>query len=199
MLLQEIHHRVKNNLQVIASLINLQCDQINDDAARAALMVCRTRVQTIALVHEQLYSSRDYACIPFAAYATQLARNIFAASGADDRIALTFDISPVSLTVDKAVPCGLILNELLTNTIKHAFPGSKTGAVEVHLSCHDGEVVLVVSDNGVGSASVPSPNSTSLGLQLVSTLASQLDGRVTMSRVVGTRSELRFPLTSLED
>lgn len=198
-LLQEIHHRVKNNLQVIASLINLQCDQINDAAARAALMVCRTRVQTIALVHEQLYSSRDYACIPFAAYATQLARNIFAASGADDRIALTFDISPVSLTVDKAVPCGLILSELLTNAIKHAFPGSKTGAVEVHLSCHDGEVVLVVSDNGVGSASVPSPNSTSLGLQLVSTLASQLDGRVTTSRVVGTRSELRFPLTSSED
>ncbi len=193
-LLQEVHHRVKNNLQVIASLINLQVRQVDDPAARAALAVCRTRVQTIALIHEQLYRSRDYARIPFADYATQLAQNIFAVSGVDDRIELRFDISPVSLTVDKAIPCGLILNELLTNAIKHAFPEARRGLVEVHLSSCDGDVWLRVTDDGVGSAAAPSPESTSLGLQLVSTLAGQLDGSVTMERTSGTRFDLRFPL-----
>lgn len=193
-LLQEVHHRVKNNLQVIASLMNLQLRKLDEPTARAALTECRSRVQSIALIHEQLYTSRDYGRVPFAEYAAQLSRNIVAAGADAARIALVLRLDPLTLGVDKAIPAGLILNELLTNALKHAFPDGRRGTLTVELTAKGGHVVLVVADDGVGNGSVtPQASARSLGLHLVDTLVRQLDGGLSVVGVVGTRYTVTFP------
>lgn len=176
-LLQEIHHRVKNNLQVISSLISIQMRKLEQGASRSALGECQTRVQAIALIHEQLYQSRDYAHVPFAQYARSLAANIFHALGvSQSAIRLEVEIGEVHLTVDKAIACGLILNELITNSLKHAFPGDRHGVIRVEMEqLAAGRMRMAVRDDGVGlSAGLDIPRSESLGLQLISTLAQQL-------------------------
>ena len=151
-LLQEIHHRVKNNLQVIGSLMNLQTRQLSDVSARTALQDCRARVEAIALIHEKLYQARDYSRIPFSDYARSLAGNIFEASGASARnVVLTLNMESLALELDQAIPCGLILNELITNALKHAFPDERSGSVLVELrKASDRDVCLSVADDGVG-------------------------------------------------
>jgi PAS domain S-box-containing protein len=193
-LLQEVHHRVKNNLQVIASLINLQMRQLHDSLAVDALQECKSRVEAIALIHEKLYQSKDYARVPFADYARSLAANIFHATGiSPSKIALRVEIEPVALPVNKAIPCGLILNELITNALKHGFPDGRRGLVKVELGAHDGRVILAVADTGVGmSADADPANSKSLGLQLVQTLVEQLEGRLELVRENGTTLRITF-------
>jgi two-component sensor histidine kinase len=195
-MLQEIHHRVKNNLQVIASLITMQMRQLHDVASKSALEECKMRVQAIALIHEKLYQSRDFASIPFSSYARGLASNIFQATGMSSAVVtLELDISPVMLTVDKAIPCGLILNELITNALKHAFPNERQGKLRVALQrITGGEISLSVADDGIGiDADFDVETCNSLGLQLVSTLVAQLDGALTITRHAGTVFEVRFP------
>jgi two-component sensor histidine kinase len=196
-LLQEIHHRVKNNLQVISSLINMQARRLEDASSRDALQECQTRVQAIALIHEKLYQSRDYSRVPFSEYAKSLAANVFGATGvAPTAIALDLEIENLSLAVDKAIPCGLILNELITNAVKHAFPDARQGTVRVELrKAGDREIVLSVGDNGIGmSARFDLANSSSLGLWLVYTLVEQLEGQVEIFRERGTTLQIRFPM-----
>lgn len=199
-LLQEVHHRVKNNLQVIASLVNMQARQVGDQAARAALADCRTRVLAIALIHEQLYQSSDYSRVPFSGYARQLARNVFAASASSAHVKLVNDMESVALPVEQAIPCGLILNELMTNALKHAFPNERRGTLNVglHLTS-EGELTLSVADDGVG---IPSELSMDfghgLGMQLVFDLAQQLDGRVEITGTHGTRVSVSFSYPSQE-
>lgn len=195
-LLQEVHHRVKNNLQVISSLLNMQVRRLDEGASREALAECQNRVQAIALIHEQLYRTRDYARVPFADYARSLAELVFATAGvAADWVALELDIEHMTFTVDRAIPCGLILNELISNALKHAFPGGRRGTIRVAMRAFAGEVELTVADDGCGiSAEVDVERSDSLGLQLVTTLAEQLDGRIAVVRAPGTRFEVRFPV-----
>ncbi len=195
-LLQEIHHRVKNNLQVIASLVSLQARRVGDASTREALSECKTRILAIALIHEQLYQSDDYSRIPFSEYAEQLARNVFAASGTEpDLVNLVLDIEKLALPVEKAIPCGLILNELITNALKHAFPGNRRGTVEVSLrSVGSAELTLSVADDGVGLGEGFSlQRSRSLGMQLISDLSRQIDARITIASNGGAKISVTMP------
>jgi PAS domain S-box-containing protein len=194
-LLQEIHHRVKNNLQVISSLINLQLRRIDDRLSRESLQECQTRVQAISLIHEMLYQSKDYAKVPFSEYARRLAGNVFSMMGtARDTILLDLAMDDVPLAVDKAIPCGLILNELITNALKHGFPGGRRGTVRVELGRESvGRLRLSVEDDGVGMpAAFDIQQTQSLGLHLVYTLAEQLGAEVKIVNDKGTSIKVTF-------
>ena len=194
-LLNEIHHRVKNYMQVISSLVSLQADGSKDESVREGLKDVISRVRSMALVHEKLYRSEDLARIDFAEYSKTLLSHIWRAHGAvASSIRLTLDLEPVQLPVDIAVPCGLILNELAGNTLKHAFRGRSEGEVAVSLKKDDEvNVILRVADNGVGlPEGLEWRQAKSLGLRLVQMLSSQLDGKVEVGCGAGTAFELEF-------
>ncbi len=196
-LLQEIHHRVKNNLQVISSLINLQSRKLEAGENRDALEECRSRVQAIALIHEQLYQSSDYARVPFAEYAKSLAVSVFqAAVHTVSNVRLELAVDNIALAVDQAIPCGLVLNELITNALKHGFSDGRAGTIRVEFSkTAVGRVRLAVKNDGVAlPEGFESRDSPSLGLHLVSTLASQLNAELEISRDAGTAFQLTFAL-----
>ncbi len=195
-LLQEVHHRVKNNLQVISSLISMQVRALGADASRDALVECRTRVQAMALIHEKLYQSKDYARVPFSEYARSLAADIFHATGVSpEKVLLELAVEEVALAVDKAIPCGLILNELITNALRHAFADGRAGTIRVELGQFgDDGLWLAVGDDGVGlPAGLDVRTSPSLGLQLVQMLAKQLDARLEVEVARGTSFRLTVP------
>jgi two-component system, sensor histidine kinase PdtaS len=196
-LLQEVHHRVKNNLQVISSLINMQLRGLEDASSRAALRDCQSRVMTMAQIHEILYQSADYGQVPFAKYANDLTTRILSASGTSPgNIALRFNLKEVSLPVAQAIPCGLILNELVANALKHAFPNAAHGTIRVELRLSPEQtVILSVGDDGIGiSPELDLANLNSLGLQLVTTLVEQLEGHVEIVRTPGSTFNISFPL-----
>jgi PAS domain S-box-containing protein len=188
-LLKEIHHRVKNNLQIISSLLNLQSGYIQDKDAGEMFKESRNRVRSMSLIHEKLYQSKDLARIDFAEYVRHLTRHLFRSYGVNSRaVGLKINVEKVLLDIDTAIPCGLIVNELVTNSLKYAFPPGVEG--EICISLHpenDGRLVLVVSDNGAGLPPDFDLHQTdSLGLQLVSTLADQLEGTIALDRSSGT-------------
>jgi PAS domain S-box-containing protein len=200
-LLQEIHHRVKNNLQVISSLINMQVRALTDNSTRAALQQCRSRVETMAQIHEMLYQAKDYSSVPFARYARELANRVLSASGlSPDEVAVLFDMQDIALPVDQAIPCGLILNELISNALKHAFP-TGAGAIRVELrQLAGGRVLLGVSDDGVGlPANFDPARSASLGMHLVVALAEQLGGRLEIESPPGAAFRINFPSGEPDD
>lgn len=194
-LLQEIHHRVKNNLQVISSLINMQIRKLDVSASRDVLKECKTRIEVISLIHQKLYQSTNFANVQFADYARSLAANVLHAGDASERITLEFALESVALPVDKAIPCGLILNELLTNVVKHAYPAQDHGTVRVTLRRRPGKrLQLEVSDRGVGmSNSHPDGAHESIGLHLIATLAEQLRGELQIVAKEGTCVRVDFP------
>jgi PAS domain S-box-containing protein len=194
-LLKEIHHRVKNNMQVISSLVALHADELRDGAMRAVLLDVTHRVRSMAMVHEKLYESADLARIEFAEYARSLLNYLWrahATTASDVRLAL--DLEPVSLPVNAAVPCGLILNELVGNALKHAFRGRAGGEVTVSLrSGAPDRVRLSVRDNGTGlPPGLDWRQSRSLGLRLVQMLAGQLHAAVEVSNSGGTEFTITF-------
>lgn len=196
-LLQEIHHRVKNNLQVINSLLRLQSQRISDSATRGIFEEARNRVQAIASIHELLYRSPDLARVDFGAYLNRLTRDLFSFFGIPEKqIHLSIHVSNAQLEVSRAIPCGLIVNELVTNALKHGFPNERNGTVKVFLNCVQGKCTLTVEDNGVG---LPDgfdwEHPKSLGLQLVRVLTTQLDGVVNIEGHSGMRCEISFPQT----
>ncbi|MGA2345633.1 MAG: histidine kinase dimerization/phosphoacceptor domain -containing protein [Candidatus Sulfotelmatobacter sp.] len=194
-LLQEVHHRVKNNLQVISSLMNLQLRSIKDPPTRDALQEAQSRVKAISLIHEMLYQSSDYANVPFSEYARKLAANVFDVVGvAPGCVSLDLAIDDVALAVNKAIPCGLILNELITNALKHGFPNGRRGTVRVALSeVSAGKMQLSVADDGVGiPAGLDIRQTKSLGMHLVHTLAEQLGAELEMTRDQGTCMKFTF-------
>jgi PAS domain S-box-containing protein len=197
-LLQEVHHRVKNNLQVISSLINMQARQLGNAVALDALEECRARVEAIALIHDKLYQTNDYASVPFGEYARGLVHSVFQTHRpVAGTVELVLDIDgQVVLPVGRAIPCGLILNELITNAIKHAFPGGKRGTIRVSLHRRGEALVLAVSDDGVGMpAAFDVRTSKSLGMHLVAMLVRQLKGQLEIARGVGAS----FRVTCLVD
>jgi two-component sensor histidine kinase len=196
-LLKEIHHRVKNNLQIISSLLNLQGQQIEDPQIVGALRDSQNRVRSMALIHEQLYGAHDLARIDFGAYIHQLASHLFRSYRADSKVALDLKVEEINLRIDEAIPCGLILNELVSNALKHAFPDGRAGRIQVALGVDGGQVALAVSDDGVGlPEGFDHRTSTSLGLQLVNSLVSQLDGEVMLEPGHGTGFNVTFPISS---
>jgi PAS domain S-box-containing protein len=194
-LLKEIHHRVKNNMQVISSLVALQAEELQDAATRAVLMDLTHRVRSMAMVHEKLYQSVDLARVEFAGYARSLLNYLWRAHGtAASGVRLAMDLEPVSLAVNEAVPCGLILNELVSNALKHAFCGGAGGEVAVSLCCdEESRIVLRVRDNGAGlPPGFDWRQARSLGLRLVQMLAGQLHAAVDVSAAGGTEFAIRF-------
>ncbi|MFN2454112.1 MAG: PAS domain S-box protein [Pyrinomonadaceae bacterium] len=194
-LLKEIHHRVKNNLQVISSLLSLQSKNIRDERALAVLKESGNRVRSMALIHEKLYRSENLAKIDFAAYVRNLTANLFRSYGVNaDTVRLRIEIENILLGIDMALPCGLIINELVSNSLKYAFPADREGEVCVGLyTPRRNEFVLTVGDNGVGfPPDVNYRNAESLGLQLVNTLTDQLNGALELRNGVGTAFEIRF-------
>jgi PAS domain S-box-containing protein len=195
-LLKEIHHRVKNNLQVITSLINMQIRKLDNVSAKDALLECQSRIQAIALIHEKLYQSNDYAHITFSEYAESLIHDIFRAQGMSTKeISPQIDIADMSISIDKAIPCALIMNELVTNSLKHAFPKDQPGVIQVSMQQQDPKMIrLQIKDNGVGiSESFDLKKTKSLGLQLVHTLAGQLNAKIFIDQIEGTSFTVQFP------
>ncbi len=194
-LLQEIHHRVKNNLQIIASLINLQAGCVEDEGALEVFRESQNRIRSMALIHEQLYQSQDLARIDFADYLRDLSGYLFRAYSADpEHIVLEVAAAAVSLDIDTAIPCGLIVNELVSNALEHAFPDGRAGEIHLVLSSgQDGKVVLLVGDNGVGlPADLDVQETGTLGLQLVHSLVGQLDGTIEVDTRGGTAVKVTF-------
>jgi two-component sensor histidine kinase len=194
-LLKEIHHRVKNNLQVISSLLKLQADQITDPATRDVFRDSQERVRSIALLHEKLYRSSDLAHVDMHDYVGDLTRKLLRTYGtAASHVRLDVQATGVLLNMDAAMPCGLIINELVTNALKHAFgEHDKPGLVTVRLTRTGDAIELSVWDDGKGlPAGLSLETAPSLGVQLVMTLARQLEGSVQFDRTPGTRCTVRF-------
>ena len=196
-LLKEVHHRVKNNLQIVASLLNLQAKQIANQEVVAALIDTRNRVHSMALLHEVLYRSENLARIHLAAYLEELCTHLRRSFGqVAERVRVERRIAAISLPLDQAVPCGLIINELVTNAMKYGFPGDSSGRILVEVGLDQGRIELTVSDTGVGLAPGFDPAATStLGLQLVTNLAGQLGGGLRWERGPegGARFRVSFP------
>ena len=195
-LLKEIHHRVKNNLQIISSLLRLQSGKINNPVAQAALLDTQNRVRSMALVHESLYGSEKFASVDFAAYLKQLchqlSRVLVATPG---RIQLHLDLAPVHLNIDQAIPCGLLVNELVSNAFKHAFPQDRSGELRVELQAptNGRGCCLRVADNGVGfPPDFDLKHLTSLGLKLVTDLVRQIGGQLEIGPGPGAAFEIEF-------
>ena len=187
-LLKEIHHRVKNNMQIISSLLSLQAAQATERETVDMLDESQRRIRSMALIHEKLYRSGSLAEIDFGDYVESLIDELLRMCNvAEGAITITTDIENVRLGVDTAVPCALLINELVSNCLKHAFPDGRTGDVTVALQRANGAHTLTVADNGVGfPADLDFRATDSLGMQLVVTLVGQLDGTITLDRTNGT-------------
>lgn len=195
-LLKEVHHRVKNNLQVIISMLNLQAAQISGTPAREMFDEARNRVHSIAAIHEMLYSSGSLAQITLAEYAQRLARELLRFYQLTARVGVEVAGDGVALEIERAVPCGLLLNELVSNACKHAFPSGRPGNIAISIRQEQESVLLTVADDGVGLPGGLDPSQVStLGLKLVRLLAFQLEGTVSFGEGPGTSVCVRFPRT----
>ncbi len=194
-LLKEIHHRVKNNMQVITSLLNLQSKTIKDEHALSVFQDSQNRVKSMALIHETLYQSEDLSRINFAEYLQKLVAHVTRSYRIrPDAVKINVAVDDVSLPIDTAVPCGLIINELASNSLKYAFPADTQGEVNITFSRADAKYVLRVSDTGVGLPDDFDPDKgKSLGMKLVRMLTGQLCGELECRNGVGTTFEIKFP------
>jgi PAS domain S-box-containing protein len=200
-LLKEIHHRVKNNMQVISSLLNLQAKKIRDKNTLEIFRESQNRVRSIALIHEKLYRSKSLSQVDFQDFLQQLAENLFLSYGVrKDLVSFTISADEIYLPIDKAIPLGLITNELLTNSLKYAFPGQCKGTISIDLQKDKENYRYTFSDDGVGfpddvefdPGSDGNDTAQTLGLQLVIALVGQLQGTVILNRVNGTVFMIRF-------
>lgn len=194
-LLKEIHHRVKNNMQVITSLLNLQARTIGDSHALSVFQDSQNRVKSMALIHETLYQSKDLSRINFAEYLKKLVAHVSRSYHLrPEAVKINVKVDDVLLSIDTAVPCGLIINELASNALKYAFPSPRAGEINITFHRTDGRYVLCVSDTGVGLPKDFDPEvSKSLGMKLVHMLTSQLSGEIACRNGVGTSFEIKFP------
>lgn len=199
--MKEIHHRVKNNLQVISSLLRLQSQYAQDKGDVEIFKESQNRIKSMALVHERLYQSEDLASIDFHEYVSLLINSLFRSYGVNtEKITLKTDIEDVLLGVDIAIPCGLIINELVSNSLKYAFPEDKEGEIKITLRTSDeSAMALTVADNGIGMpGDLDLTNSGSLGLKLVKILTDQIDGQIELDRSEGTKFRIGFKKTTYE-
>jgi len=193
-LLREIHHRVKNNLQIISSLLKLQARKISDESTLEALRTGQARVRSMALLHQRLYQGDELKEIPMQPYLADLTQSLMDAYQVDEnRIQLRTDLDDLSLDVDAAVPIGLIVNELITNSLKYAFPDERSGEIRLTLKQKGDDLHLQVSDNGIGMKLVsgqPVTQKSSFGLELVASLTQKLNGQLSFVNGIGSRTDL---------
>jgi len=194
-LLREIHHRVKNNMQIISSLLRLQSRLIGDDKLIEMFKESQNRIRSMALIHEKLYQTEDFARINFAEYIRSLTVHLFHTYKVNPNIVrMNTDVKNVFLDINRAIPCGLIINELVSNSLKHAFPDNKKGEVCIKLSSNRQKITkLIVSDSGIGlPKSINFHEPETLGLQLVSDLVKQIGGTIRLERAKGTAFHISF-------
>jgi PAS domain S-box-containing protein len=193
-LLKEVHHRVKNNMQVISSLLNLQSASVKDQQTVSVLRESQNRVKSMSLVHEILYQSQDLASVNFAAYVKQLVASLQKSFGAKSGgISIVVKVGTVALQIDDAIPCGLIINELVSNALKYAFPKQRSGEIIVEVKkLRSPAIRLTIRDNGVGLKKTRT-STDSLGLKLVQALTEQLKGTITIENKRGTAITIEFP------
>ncbi|HUH78502.1 MAG TPA: histidine kinase dimerization/phosphoacceptor domain -containing protein [Methanoregula sp.] len=196
-LLKEIHHRVKNNLQIIISLLYLQAKKTSDPASSAGLLDSQARVRSMALIHERLYRSGDLASIDFDGYLRHLADELMASYGIDrGRVAIIVDTDHLPLTINSAIPLGLIMNELISNSLKYAFMGKRSGEIRITVTHDEGKLVIRFRDNGTGiPKEIDWRHTESLGLNLVQMLTRQLKGTIDLLAGNGTEFILTIPGT----
>lgn len=192
-LLREIHHRVKNNLQVISSLLSLQSREIEDPAALQAVNESRNRVKSMSLIHQNLYQEDNLTGIDVGDYVEKLSRSLFASYRVDqDAIILKTDIDHLNLDVDTAIPIGLILNELITNALKHAFIGREEGTLEVRLKEKDNVLELTIADDGIGMSAPKESKGDSFGMKMIDTFSQKLDAEFKVEEDNGTTVKIRI-------
>ncbi len=194
-LLREIHHRVKNNIQVISSLLRLQSRYTGNQSLEDVFSESQNRLMTMALIHEKLYESKDLTRIDFQAYIDSLTWHLFQVFGiSKNQITFLKNTERVLLPLDIAIPCGLLINEILSNSLKHAFPEGSKGLIELSLVSLNGAAELTISDNGIGLPwPIESKDFQSLGMHLIQTLVRQLKGHVTVRTSGGTSFHIKFP------
>jgi two-component sensor histidine kinase len=193
-LLKEIHHRVKNNLQLISSLLSLQVRSRKGATVDQLVYEIQARIHSIALLHEMLYQSGDLVHVNFRKYIETLAQTIVRYFGMHSRVELVIEAEDIKLSLDGSIYCGLLFNELITNAMKHAFPGSRKGKISILARrLEDSSIFLSVADDGIGlPESLDMENATSLGLELVQSLATKLHGKLSIKREAGSEFQLRF-------
>lgn len=196
-LLKEIHHRVKNNLQIISSLLNLQSSSIEDSRILEILKACENRVFSMAIVHEKLYQSSNLAQLDFAAYLEDLASNLFSSYNINPAaIKLSINVEKLLIDVDTAIPIGLIITELVTNALKYAFPIGIAGEIKINFKTECQQLILSISDDGVGfPENFDWENTDSLGLQIVDALTNQLQASIELNQSNGTEFKIKIPLS----
>jgi PAS domain S-box-containing protein len=200
-LLREIHHRVKNNMQIISSLLNLQTKYVNDEEAVNVLKESQNRVKSMAIIHEKLYQSKDLTKINFVDYIQSLILNLFYSYNIDKkRIIPILKIEDISLNIETAVPCGLIISELISNSLKYAFPNNINGEITISLKSKQDTYQLCICDNGIGlQEDINFNDLKTLGLLLVNSLTEQIDGKMTIHREQGTQFEITFKELKYEE
>jgi two-component sensor histidine kinase len=201
-LLKEIHHRVKNNFNIITSLLHLQAKDIHSlREGKEALQLCSDRIQSMALVHEHLYKSDKLSAVDMKLYVENMANHLLSIYETTTNIDIALNINYISVAITQAVPCGLILNELISNALLHAFPDLKEGRITISINrTADNQIILRVGDDGTGipeSFDIYHPQS--LGLQLVNILTEQLEGKIFVSTHPGTEVQIVFPSEGYED
>jgi two-component sensor histidine kinase len=193
-MLREIHHRVKNNIQIVSTLLRLQSRYIKDEKALEVLNESQNRIKSMALIHEKLYQSQDFARIDFSDYIAKMITHLFAIYKVEfGRIRHNVEAKNIQLDINRAIPCGLIINELITNALKHAFPEDREGEILVRMRPSDGDKYeLTVKDNGVGlPEGFDIRQKGTLGFQIVSDLVKQLDGSIEIRRDAGSEIIIR--------
>jgi two-component sensor histidine kinase len=197
-MLKEIHHRVKNNLQIISSLLRLQAFNVDNEHLLTMLTESQARIRSMALVHERLYQSGDLSSIDFGEYIRNLAQQLFHTYKHNaDRIKLEITVDHIFLDIGSAIPCGLLLNELISNALKHAFPEGREGEISIKMTSKDHNIKLAVSDNGIGLPADFDMNTVNtLGLELVKTLIQQLQGTLKLNKNHGTQFIITFTQNS---
>lgn len=193
-LLKEVHHRVKNNLQVISSILNLQSSYVKDKKSLDLLLESQNRIKSMAFVHESLYQTKDFSNINFSSYVENISSNlVHSYSNPDYPPELKMDLDNIQLNLDTAIPCGLIINELISNALKYAFKGKKKGVLDVSVKLIGEMIRVVIADNGKGlPANIDFRNTESLGLQLVVTLVEQINGKIELETQKGAKFTIEF-------
>ncbi|EKQ54185.1 MAG: PAS domain S-box [Methanobacterium sp. Maddingley MBC34] len=193
LLLKEIHHRVKNNLMVISSLLNLQSKYIKDKAALEVFRESQRRARSMALIHTMLYQSIDLKCINFGDYITKLTQELFRTYVTSDNIQLNMDVGDILLDINTSIPLGLIVNELVSNSLKHAFPNGEKGEITVKFHKNNDYYTFQVADTGIGfPEDLDFRKTNSLGMRLVNTLTDQIDGEIELNTTGPTCFTINF-------
>ncbi len=191
-LLKEIHHRVKNNLEIVSSLLALQSAEINDPKIVETMQESQNRVHSMSMIHQNLYQGKSLSSIEMKGYFENLANYVLDAYGVEGEVKVLFEMDRLELDVDTAIPIGLIVNELLTNSLKHAFPNKKEGTIRIGLNKKGPQLYMKVADNGVGNTSFEKMQDTGFGTRLIQLLTQQLDGKIKVTIDKGTLVSFEF-------